>query len=162
MKIAVLFDGVGMARLGLEQAGHDCTGFEINPLACYLGHYVGSGKVIHTDALTVDLSDFDAVWASPPCQWRSVARTNGLPQSQYAGEQDLTKWSLNLPHEVLWVENVMVYGKGKNNWGTKYNASQFLKHPIQNRNRIVGGRYPTPVLHQNQQGCLSSHHGHRV
>ena len=27
MRIAVLFDGAGLARLGLEQAGHTCVGF---------------------------------------------------------------------------------------------------------------------------------------
>lgn len=31
MRIAVLFDGAGLARLGLEQAGHDCTGYELDP-----------------------------------------------------------------------------------------------------------------------------------
>ncbi len=32
MNIAVLFDGAGLARLGLEQAGHTCTGIELDPL----------------------------------------------------------------------------------------------------------------------------------
>ena len=31
MNIAVLFDGAGLARLGLEQAGHTCIGIELDP-----------------------------------------------------------------------------------------------------------------------------------
>jgi site-specific DNA-cytosine methylase len=35
MKIAVLFDGAGLARKGLEDSGHECTGFEIDPVSHY-------------------------------------------------------------------------------------------------------------------------------
>lgn len=49
MKIAVLFDGAGLARLGLEQAGHECIGVELDPVAHYLGQFVGSGECCHGD-----------------------------------------------------------------------------------------------------------------
>lgn len=142
MKIAVLFDGAGLARLGLEQAGHICTGFELNPIAHYLSTKLGSGNCILADATEVDLSDFDGVWASPPCQWESVARTQGDPESAFS--DDLLQWALNLPHDPLWVENVNSPNAG---WGTLYNAAQFLRFPIQNRSRIVGGRYTAPHLY---------------
>ena len=142
MKIAVLFDGAGLARLGLEQAGHDCVGFELDPNKHALSQSVGSGNAILADVRDVDLSGFDAVWASPPCQIRSTARTQGDPTSEYS--VDLLEWSLNLPHEVLWVENVTVQGATGNEWGTVYNAGQFSD--LQNRNRVIGGRYQAPVV----------------
>jgi site-specific DNA-cytosine methylase len=142
MRCAVLFDGAGLSRLGLEQAGHTCTGYELDPWKHWLSKHVGSGNCILADVRDVDLSAYDAVWASPPCQWRSSARTQGDPVSGYA--TDLLEWSLALPHPILWVENVMVQGKTGNEWGKKWNAAQFLQHPLQNRNRIIGGRYPDP------------------
>lgn len=142
MKIAVLFDGAGLARLGLEQVGYECTGFELDPTKHYLSQMVGSGNCKLADVRDIDLSNFDAVWASPPCQQRSSARTQGNPTSPYS--EDLLTWSLGLPNNILWVENVMVQGRNNNDWGTKYNAAQFLENPIQNRNRIIGGRYLEP------------------
>jgi site-specific DNA-cytosine methylase len=146
MKIAVLFDGAGLARLGLERAGHDCVGFELDPNKHELSKTVGSGNSILADVRDVDLSSFDAVWASPPCQSRSTARTQGAPTSDFA--DDLLQWSLDLPHDILWVENVTVQHKD-NDWGTVWNAAQFLPTPIQNRNRVIGGTYELPhVYHE--------------
>lgn len=63
MKIAVLFDEEGLAR--------SCTGFELDPDKHYLSQFVGSGNCTLADVRDVDLSGFDAVWASPPCRFRS-------------------------------------------------------------------------------------------
>ena len=145
MKIAVLFDGAGLARLGLEQAGHDCTGFEVDIAKHLLSLHVGSGNTYHADVRELDLSGFDAVWASPPCQLRSVANTQHIASSKYA-DGSLLAWSLALPHDVLWVENVPVSARD-DAWGQKYNAAQFLQQPIQNRVRIVGGRYKLPEVY---------------
>lgn len=142
MKVAVLFDGAGLARLGLERAGLDCTGFEINKYAHWMSQRVGSGKSVLCDATTVDLSEFDAVWASPPCQLQSVARTTGAPT---ALGTDYLEWCLQLPHNVLWVENVVPSKPPY--FGKIYNAAQFLETPIQNRNRIIGGRFPEPNVY---------------
>lgn len=142
MKIAVLFDGAGLARLGLEQAGHECTGFELNPVVHYLGQFVGSGNTMLADVRDVDLSPFDAVWASPPCQPYSVARTEPLPETRY--NMALLDWALAIKAPVLWVENVMPQGSLKNAWGRPYNAAQFLEAPVQNRNRLIGGNYLEP------------------
>ncbi len=144
MKIAVLFDGAGLARLGLEQAGHQCTGFEISPLKHLLSLHVGSGNCVHADAREVDLSGFDAVWASPPCQLRSVANTQHIASSPYA-DGSLLAWALALPHDILWVENVPVSAQA-DRWGKRWNAAQFLEQPRQNRVRIVGGRHKTPEV----------------
>src|SRR4051794_5844014 len=120
MKVAVLFDGAGLARLGLEQAGFECVGFEADPIKVELGRYVGEGNVELVDVTKVDLSDFEIIWASPPCQWLSFARTQGDPISEYA--DNLLQWSLNLNSRWLWVENV--YTKDAR-WGCVWNAAQF-------------------------------------
>lgn len=144
MKIAVLFDGAGLARLGLEQAGHECVGFELNPIAHYLSTKVGSGNCVLADVMNVDLSEFDGVWASPPCQLNSMARTQGDPESAFS--DDMLEWALSLYHYPLWVENVHVPGQ---TWGKLYNAAQFSKEPIQNRLRMVGGDYPDPHVYRS-------------
>lgn len=143
----MLFDGAGLARLGLEQAGHECVGFEINPVAHHLSQHVGSGRCVLADVRDVDLSGYDAAWASPPCQWDSSARTQGDPTSPYATH--LLNWSLTLRDRwpnlrTLWVECAAgnAYGRMPT-WGEVYNAFQFGGR--QNRNRLIGGHYPRPA-----------------
>lgn len=148
LKVAVLFDGAGLARKGLEEAGLRCTGFELNPVAHHLSRFVGSGRCELADVRDVDLSGFDAAWASPPCQLRSSARTQGAPISQFSA--DLLAWSLTIPERwsnirTLWVENVGGNAYGRlDTWGRIYNAHQF--GIPQNRNRLLGGGYPLPEV----------------
>lgn len=149
LNIAVLFDGAGLARLGLEQAGHTCTGFELNPVAHHLSKMVGSGNCVQCDVRDVDLTKYDAVWASPPCQQLSTAYHGHGKSSDFS--DNMLVWSLELrkrfPNlKYLWVENVYCQGRGLNDWGKVYNAAQFLQVPIQSRNRVFGGFYPQPEL----------------
>jgi len=148
MKIAVLFDGAGLARLGLEQAGHECVGVELDPIRHHLSKMVGSGNCVLGDATQFPLSDeFDAVWASPPCAKRSTApkdltKRGGLRNAEY--QQDLLQWCLDNQDFPLisWIENVSVWGGKHDRWGTTWNAAQFSK--LQNRNRVIGGCYEFP------------------
>lgn len=142
MKVVVLFDGAGLARLGLERAGHKCVGVELNPVMHHLSQFVGQGNCVLGDAMKFDVSGFDAVWASPPCGRRSSAikdltKNGGLRDPRY--QKNHLGRCLRIKSSVLWVENVTIQGSKKNGWGTVYNATQFLRTPIQNRSRVIGG-----------------------
>lgn len=99
---------------------------------------------IQADVMTLDpewIASFDAVWASPPCQKRSGMNKHDLTVAKYAKHDQLLDWSLNLPNDVLWVENVVSLD---NSWGHLYNGAQFDEKKRMLRTRVIGGRYGKP------------------
>eukprot|EP00002_Diphylleia_rotans_P032382 TRINITY_DN6797_c0_g1_i1.p1 TRINITY_DN6797_c0_g1~~TRINITY_DN6797_c0_g1_i1.p1 ORF type:complete len:908 (+),score=141.85 TRINITY_DN6797_c0_g1_i1:359-3082(+) len=155
LDVAVLFDGPGFARYGLELAGHNCVGFEIDPIAHYLSSYIGSRKTYHQDIWNLNILDqFHAIWISPPIEQKESSTVrSGF--SVHRG--DVLGWALRLytrfRDKVIWIETGSLPGSGSNQWGDTYNAGQFLQHLVpgprgtgQNRNRVIGGRYPPPLV----------------
>lgn len=71
-KLLDLYCGAGGASMGYYRAGFEVVGVDINPQP----HY--PFKFYQEDALKFPLDGFDAIHASPPCQyWSSITATSG-------------------------------------------------------------------------------------
>jgi len=83
-RIADLFCGAGGAAMGLHRAGFEVVGFDIEPMPRYPFEFH------QQDALAVNLSGFDAVWASPPCQaYSPMSRNRQQHPDLYVPTRDL-------------------------------------------------------------------------
>lgn len=159
----VLFDGMGWSRLALQLEGFECLGVELDADKCRLSdvlvnrHFGFASECVCADVTAIDISDellnqFAAVWCSPPCQVHSAANPARHAARPHLA-QDLIQWSLGrtpgsllqrYTGPVLWVENV--HNKYRPQaWGVIFNQAQFEEVPSQNRNRVIGGRYPPPA-----------------
>lgn len=61
-----LFCGAGGAARGLQEAGYYVTGIDIRPQPRYAGD-----RFIQGDAMALDWTGYDLIWASPPCEMYS-------------------------------------------------------------------------------------------
>ena len=103
-RIADLFCGGGGAGMGLSLSGFEVVGFDINPQGNYPFEFHQS------NALDVDLSGFDAVWASPPCQAYTKKSTDwGRERKHFLDHPDLvapTREKLDASGLPYIIENV--------------------------------------------------------
>lgn len=114
-RILDMFCGAGGAGFGLVLAGFDVTGVDIKPQKLYeQNEYM---HFVQDDAIAYALAygwQFDAIWASPPCQTHSQITPDKsrhldlIPQTRFVLE------SLGLPYII---ENV-------------YGAKKALRNPV--------------------------------
>ena len=102
LKALDLFCGGGGACIGLQQAGFDVTGIDINPHLNYPGTFIQAD--IHN--LPVNPMDFDFVWASPPCQAFSIGNLTSIEkQKRHPDLIPITRKILS-DHQFTCIENV--------------------------------------------------------
>ena len=140
VRVADLYSGAGGSAYGIylacQDAGIAChiTGFDLKYQPHYPSfHNAGYAKnfsFVLQDALTVDLTPFDAVWASPPCQGYSIM--NNLPWL-VGKERPLlilpTIEKLDCSGKPYVVENVM---------GARYGAKGLAKRGLEAHGLIAG------------------------
>lgn len=98
--VADLFCGGGGAGMGLFNAGFDIVdGFDIKYQHDYpFEHFV-------EDALTTDISHYDFIWASPPCQKFSIG-TRGDNRDNHPDYVELIRQKLIASGKPYIIENV--------------------------------------------------------
>lgn len=100
-RAADLFCCAGGAAVGLHRAGFDLEGWDTTPQKNY------PFKFNLGDALEADLSGFDFVWASPPCQKYSIAsRRMRNEGKEYPDLVSATREKLEASGLLYVIENV--------------------------------------------------------
>jgi C-5 cytosine-specific DNA methylase len=105
VRLLDLFAGAGGAARGYQLAGFHVTGIDINPQPRYAGDEFIQGDALEYLA-TADLSGFDAIHASPPCQaYANVTAWRGQ-QSDHPDLVAATRDALNATGLPWVIENV--------------------------------------------------------
>ena len=96
-----LFCGAGGAALGLQAAGFEVVGVDIEIPSAYPGQFIQAD----VRNLPMDVRDFDFIWASPPCQEHSCARNGYTTPTRYECLIPETRTILK-EHPYTCIENV--------------------------------------------------------
>jgi DNA (cytosine-5)-methyltransferase 1 len=115
-----LFCGAGGASMGLSMAGFEVYGVDINQYDQY------PFKFTQSNALDVDLSGYDLVWASPPCQ----------AFTSYKNRPNHVAPALNLIPEVR---------KKLKSWGGLYIIENVPKAPLEDPITLCGSMFGLDV-----------------
>lgn len=94
-----LFCKAGGVSVGLERAGFDVVGVDIEPQPRYRG-----GRFIQADAMAFPLDGFDFIWASPPCQAHTCLRA--VTRKNYASMISSVRERLSVIKRPWAIENV--------------------------------------------------------
>ena len=74
MRLLDLFCGAGGAAMGYERAGFEVTGIDINPQPHYPFEFYQGNALKVLEHVVNWYPPFDAIHASPPCQWGTAYR----------------------------------------------------------------------------------------
>ena len=101
LKALDLFCSAGGATRGLQLAGFEVTGVDIDPQPRYCGDHF-----IQADALSLPLQGYDFIWASPPCQRYSLLAYRNNNAHKHPNLIDRTRARLAASRILYTIENV--------------------------------------------------------
>jgi DNA (cytosine-5)-methyltransferase 1 len=105
IKVLDLYCGAGGAGAGIQQAGFEVTGVDAVQQDSYPSDFILADVM---DLEVEFLQEFDAIWASPPCQaysWSSAGRRNA--GKEYPDLVEETRWLLEDSKLPYIIENVI-------------------------------------------------------
>jgi DNA (cytosine-5)-methyltransferase 1 len=104
MRALDLFCGAGGASMGLHLAGFEVVGVDIKPQKNYPFTFVQADAM----KLPLRLSDFDYIWASPPCQEYSVTKKlrKAISKNEYPEMIEPVRTMLKSSGKHYTIENV--------------------------------------------------------
>lgn len=105
MKLLDLFCGAGGASRGYQQAGFHVTGIDLKPQPNYAGDLFIQGNVLELDPEWI-AANFDAVHASPPCQFGTALRSAPGTRKDHVNLIPATKLLLQASGLPWVIENV--------------------------------------------------------
>ncbi|MCH8290201.1 DNA cytosine methyltransferase [Candidatus Poribacteria bacterium] len=118
--IATIFSGCGGVELGAKAAGFESIwGVENDPEVAEIFRQNIGSHIIYENAADVDVASLkcpDILWASPPCQAFSSARTVKTPHESHSAGLDIIRYIKVWRPEMFILENVPGFRKSEVFW----------------------------------------------